>query len=139
MATVFAVACVAFGVACAGSAVLGFREERRRRRWPTVRGRLLTRSVELDANGWRPRVRYEYVILGEHHVGQEARSRAASRFVAYNSARAFIHALDAEPEVHYDPARPGVSFLAPTSLVGGALLFGFGVLLGAFGAAVLLR
>ncbi|HXU71641.1 MAG TPA: DUF3592 domain-containing protein [Polyangia bacterium] len=93
------------------------RETLRKRKWPTVGGRLVERGVGAYLPGSRrahvPHVKYVYVVAGHEYVGDQCYLVRTTGGLP-QQVQALVDRLPDEVPVHYDPADPRNTWLLET-------------------------
>lgn len=93
------------------------RETLRKRKWPTVDGRLIERGVGAYLPGSRgayvPLVKYVYVVAGHEYVGDQCYLVRATGALP-RQVQALVDRLPEQVRVHYDPADPRDAWLLET-------------------------
>jgi len=148
LSILFMLALIAVGVLFMYRAVSGRIRSKNAQTWPMVMGRVLSSEVMEDrlrsATGkatiaFIPDVSYEYIVNGQAHTGKSV--IFGETVYDYISASRICEkfAVDTEPKVYYNPARPEESVLLPQateglrSLVPGIFFIVSGILIGVMG------
>lgn len=109
------------------------------RDWPSASGRVISAEVvtkkgynDGEYNYYSPEIRYAYEVNGQSYVGQTIKFGLADvQFPGEEPAREWLtrYPVGADPEVRYDPAKPGDSALELGQLNGGRWIISGSILL----------
>ena len=134
---------VAFGILAFVLAGVFDRERTRKRRWPTVMGRILERGVGPHMGAGfgpgihAPLVRYSYVVAGTEYVAEGCYD--VGRVGDFPSKiQKLVDRLPDPIAVHYDPGKPGEAYILRTSRAYYWIMIGAGVFATLLGAGQIL-
>lgn len=144
----FTIAFIAVGVLFMYKAVNGRVKSKKAQLWPVTKGKVLSSEVLEDwfrnstgkaTIAYVPTISYEYIVNGVKLTGSQVTfgSPVYDYIIASRICEKF--AVDTEPDVYYNPAKPTESVLAPKStegmrsLIPGIFFIAAGILVGVIG------
>lgn len=99
--------CLLIGLAAGAYLLRSLTRQHAAKRWPTTTGEILESTLEENADGWHPQVRYTYSVQGKSYVGDQLYLYASNER-AEPSAREYLVPFPTGKTVavYYNPEKP---------------------------------